>query len=371
MTHMVSVIVPSMNVEHTLDEALSSIERQTFRNIEILALNDGSTDGTLQIMQEHAAHDPRITVVDKPNEGYGATCNRGIEMAKGDYIAIVEPDDWIEPHFFEDLLAFADTLEPPIDVTKSAYWRVYEQDPAHPMKVACAYKGRVHPKHQPFAIAEAPELLLHHPAIWSALYRKAWLDEKGIRFMPIPGAGWADNPFLIETLCQTARIAYLDRPYYCYREDDANQGIAFAKKHPFLPLERWNDMQDILERLNVQDASVLSAQCQRGITYASTTIESVGLDHPGVREAVTKMYRRMDPDLVLQNPRLAPAAKRLFCSLCGLPDPGISDASYIPELLSQAVYRLITCGPRYTLHSAIEFLQHKDARSADGAAGQR
>ena len=166
MAHKVSVIVPSMNVERTLDEALSSIEGQTFQNIEILALNDGSTDGTLRIMQEHAARDPRIVVVDKPNEGYGATCNRGIEMAKGDYIAIVEPDDWIEPRFFEDLLAFADTLEPPIDIIKSAYWRVFTQDPAHPMKVNCAFKGRVHPKHQPFAIAEAPELLLHHPAIW-------------------------------------------------------------------------------------------------------------------------------------------------------------------------------------------------------------
>ena len=211
MHHKVSVIVPSMNVERTLDAALSSIERQTYPDIEILALNDGSTDGTLAVMQAHAARDPRIRVIDKQNEGYGATCNRGIDMAEGDYIAIAEPDDWIEPAFFADLLAFADTLEGPVDVIKSAYWRVFDQDPEHTMKVPCAYKGRVHPRHQPFAIAEAPELLLHHPAIWSALYRKEWLDEKRIRFMEIPGAGWADNPFLIETLCQTQSIAYIVR----------------------------------------------------------------------------------------------------------------------------------------------------------------
>ena len=95
MHHKVSVIVPSMNVERTLDAALSSIERQTYPDIEILALNDGSTDGTLAVMQAHAARDPRIRVIDKQNEGYGATCNRGIDMAEGDYIAIVEPDDWI------------------------------------------------------------------------------------------------------------------------------------------------------------------------------------------------------------------------------------------------------------------------------------
>lgn len=363
MSHMVSVIVPSMNVERTLDAALASIERQTFRDIEILALNDGSTDDTFSIMEAHAARDPRYRIVDKPNEGYGATCNRGIEMAKGDYIAIVEPDDTIEPRFFEDLLASADALEPPIDVIKSAYWRVYDQDPAHPMKVACAYKGRVHPKHQPFAIAEAPELLLHHPAIWSALYRKAWLDEKHIRFLEIPGAGWADNPFLVETLCQTARICYLDRAYYCYHEDDTNEGVAFARKHPFLSLERWNDMQDILERLKVTDRAVLSAQCQRGITYAGISIEAVGLDHPGMRDAVTKMYGRMDPELVLSNRRISPAAKRLFCGICGLPDPGISDASYIPELISEGWRRLISCGPRYTLRLAQDFFTHKGRRA--------
>lgn len=129
MHHKVSVIVPSMNVESTIDAALSSIEHQTYPDIEILALNDGSTDGTLALMQAHAKHDSRIKVTDKPNEGYGATCNRGIEMAEGDYIAIVEPDDWIEPGFFSDLLAFADTLESPIDVIKSAYWRVFDQNP--------------------------------------------------------------------------------------------------------------------------------------------------------------------------------------------------------------------------------------------------
>lgn len=367
MHHKVSVIVPSMNVERTLDAALSSIERQTYPDIEILALNDGSTDGTLAVMQAHAARDPRIRVTDKQNEGYGATCNRGIDMAEGDYIAIVEPDDWIEPAFFADLLALADTLEGPVDVIKSAYWRVFDQDPEHTMKVPCAYKGRVHPRHQPFAIAEAPELLLHHPAIWSALYRKEWLDEKRIRFMEIPGAGWADNPFLIETLCQTPSIAYIDRCYYCYREDTTNESLAFAKKHPLLLMERWNDMEDIIDRLDIEDESVLFAQTKRCLTYAGITVEAVGMDHPGVEDALLRSFLRLDPAIALGSRHISPSAKRLFCHVLGLSDEGISNAVYIPELISEAWHRLITCGPAYTFRSATDFLHHTDAR--DGSRG--
>lgn len=65
--------------------------------LEILAINDGSTDNSLAIMQDFAALDSRVRVIDKANQGYGATCNLGIREAKGDWIAILEPDDWIEP----------------------------------------------------------------------------------------------------------------------------------------------------------------------------------------------------------------------------------------------------------------------------------
>ena len=357
----ISVIVPVMNVERYLDQCLSSIEAQTHRDLEIICLNDGSTDGSLAIMQAHAAKDPRVRVVDKPNEGYGATCNRGLDEATGEWISIVEPDDWVEQDMYHDLLMLVDRVGGNVDIAKAAYWRVYDQG-KRPTKVRCAYYRRVKPPAQPFAVRDAAELLSHHPSIWSAIYRRDFLNEKGIRFRPYPGAGWADNPFLVETLCQTERIAYLDEPYYCYREDTPEKVIAFAKRNPMLPLERWHDMMDVLQRLGVTDEPVLMAQNLRGITYCCSTIEACGLDAPGVREAVAGVFSRMDPALVLADRRIKPGEKRLFAEVLGLPDPKVSEISYVPELFRQGIHRIRTCGISYTLASVRQYLLHKSAR---------
>ena len=86
---LVSVVIPIYNAEATLDECLRSVEAQTHADLEIICVNDGSTDGSARIARDHAARDTRIVVIDKSNEGYGASCNRGIGAARGTWVAIV------------------------------------------------------------------------------------------------------------------------------------------------------------------------------------------------------------------------------------------------------------------------------------------
>ncbi len=358
--HLVSVVVPIFNTEKYLDQALSSLEEQSYPNLEILCINDGSTDGSPAIMRAHAARDNRVRVIDKPNGGYGSAVNRGIDEATGDWLAILEPDDWIERGMFADLLGLIDSFEQPIDVAESAYWRVFERA-GETLKVPCAYKGRITGP-QPFAVAGEPELLLHHPSIWSAIYRLEWLREKGIRMKEVPGAGWVDNPFLVETLCQTNSIVYLDKCYYCYREDTTAKALAFAERNPLLPLDRWCDMVEVLNRLGVRDESVWRAQNLRGITYCCTAIEANGMDFPGLRDKVCEIFSAMDAELVMDDTHIKPAEKRLFAELRGLPDPGLSDIGYLPELAKQAFYRLRTAGLRFTWLSVVDYLQRKRAR---------
>lgn len=358
--HLVSVVVPIYNMERYLDQALTSLEEQSYPHLEILCVNDGSTDGSHAIMHAHAERDPRIRVIDQQNAGYGTAVNRGIDEATGDYLAILEPDDWIERGMFADLLALIDRFDQTIDVAESAYWRVFERA-GETLKVPCAYKGRIACT-QPFRIGEAPELLLHHPSIWSAIYRLAWLRERDIRMKEVPGAGWVDNPFLVETLCQTDAIVYLDTCYYCYREDTAERALAFAERNPLLPLERWCDMVAVLKRLDVRDESVWRAQNLRGITYCCTAIEANGLDHPGLRDKVVEIFSAMDAALVMDDARIKPAEKRLFAQMLGLPDPKISSIGYLPELAKQALYRLRTTGLRFTWLSVVDYLQRRRAR---------
>ena len=344
----VSVIIPAYNVESSLDECLSSVRAQTHRDLEIICLNDGSTDGSLDIMRKHAAEDDRVVVVDKKNEGYGATCNRGIDLARGGWIAIVEPDDWIEPLMYERMLAFASSLGAQCDIVKTPYWRVIDADTPDEHTLHCKYHGRVNPKRQPFAVAEAPALIRYHPSIWSALYRSRFLREKGIRFHEIPGAGWADNPFLMDTLCQTNAIVYLDEPFYHYRENTPEQEERMILRDPLMPLSRWSDILDILEQLGIADEAIVEETYRKGFNYFWRTTQYTGRTEE-VMAAAREAFGRLDPDRVFASKIIAPEDKRLFAELRGIPCPKIDTGYWRRAQLQEFVYTLRSTGVKHTL----------------------
>ena len=116
----VSVILPIYNAQPYLAACLESVCGQTLRDIQIICVNDGSTDDSLDTIQAFAARDERIVIVDKPNGGYGHAMNRGLAEATGDFVAIVEPDDFIDPQMYDDLLRFADLGGMPM---RGAFWK--------------------------------------------------------------------------------------------------------------------------------------------------------------------------------------------------------------------------------------------------------
>lgn len=320
----ISVIVPVYNAENYLHKALSSLLSQPYKNLEILCLNDGSTDNSLSILKQFQKNDSRVKVIDKKNQGYGATCNRGIKEATGDWIAILEPDDWIEGDMFGSLIEFSNELDTPADIVKSAYWRIVMPDTEHESKEACGYKGVIGPRKQPFGIEEAVHLLDSHPSIWSAIYRKEFLDRNNIRFKEYPGAGWADNPFLVETLCQTDRIAYLDQAFYCYREDTPEKVRDFTRKFSTLPLERWSEMRDTLERLEVDDEKIVEAHNRRGIAYLDVIMQNLDQIDQKTQNAINDMLARIDANLVLNDAEIPPHLRMMYANIAGLPTPHIS-----------------------------------------------
>ena len=100
----ISIIIPVYNAEQYLEDCLLSISQQTFGNFEILAVNDGSTDRSLEILKKYQEKEPRLKVFSQENKGVSAARNLGVEYAKGEYIAFVDADDTISPDFFEKLL---------------------------------------------------------------------------------------------------------------------------------------------------------------------------------------------------------------------------------------------------------------------------
>ena len=121
-TPLVSVIVPVYNVEKTLARCLESICSQTYQELEIIVLNDGSTDDSLAICEQFRAKDPRIVVVDKENEGVSRTRNAGLTLAQGDYIQFADSDDALDPDYTQNLVQAA--LEHNADLVIAPYWMV-------------------------------------------------------------------------------------------------------------------------------------------------------------------------------------------------------------------------------------------------------
>lgn len=122
----VSVIIPVYNVENYLRQCLDSVVNQTLREIEIICVNDSSTDGSLAILEEYAQKDDRIQVITQPNAGAGAARNRGMDLAKGEYLSFLDSDDFFEPAMLEKAYNLAEQNRADFVVYKSDQYHTEE-----------------------------------------------------------------------------------------------------------------------------------------------------------------------------------------------------------------------------------------------------
>jgi len=218
----VSVLVPCYNVEKFIRQCMDSIVNQTLTDMEIICLNDGSTDSTLAILQEYAAKDSRVRIIDKPNSGYGDSMNRGLEAATGEYIGIVESDDWAEANMFESLYKAA--KEQNADMVKSNFYD---------------YLGGKSTLHKIIPTEDAEQVIRPREClaifweasfIWTGLYRRDWLNQNGIRFLPTPGASYQDVGFNFKTLACAERAWFTCNAFLHYRRDNENSSVKSAAK---------------------------------------------------------------------------------------------------------------------------------------------
>lgn len=335
-TVAVSVIVPIFNTEDYLEQCLTSIAKQTMSELEILCLNDGSTDDSLAIMQKFAAHDTRFRVIDKPNEGYGTTVNRGIELACGEYIAIVEPDDYLCGPLHEQLYALAQKYERP-DIVKSAYWSVSESDDS--AKVRCGFWGRIKPHQQPFRITDAPLLMRYHPSIWSALYRKEFLKATRITFKEVPGAGWVDNPFMVDTYLKANSIVYTNDAFYCYREDRTGSSSMSLGDYR-IPLDRWIEMDDIIKAADIRDETIRGIHSYRGFYCIETARRAINFNEHKWRAKTQAILLKMDSHLIAQSHYISPDQKHLFEDITKTTLLDTTNRPYYQMLISEAWWKM-------------------------------
>lgn len=214
----VSVLVPIYNVEKYLRQCLESIVNQTLKDIEIICLNDGSTDGSPDIIKEFAEKDSRIVVIDKKNSGYGDSMNKGLERACGEYVGIVESDDWIDTNAFEELYRLA-KMNGNVDIVRANYYQNKGGIDKKLYYIEATATGRaVNPKRQTWIFMQAP-------AIWSAIYRRDFLNKNEVRFLPTPGASYQDTGFNFKAWSTAKTACFTTQAFLHYRTDNESSSV--------------------------------------------------------------------------------------------------------------------------------------------------
>jgi glycosyltransferase involved in cell wall biosynthesis len=221
---MISIIVPIYKVEEYLARCVDSVLAQTFRDFELILVDDGSPDGCPGICDAYAAGDPRIRVVHKENGGLSDARNAGLSVAKGDLIAFIDSDDWVAPDF---LRAMYDTLtRERADIVEC---RVVKTDGSEEHVAgaiggaggagpadAGAREAGAPPVPQAFDTESALRELIYdgvfHQTVWNKLYRREVLD--GILFAV--GRLNEDEFWTYQVFARAGKVLKLDRPLYFY-----------------------------------------------------------------------------------------------------------------------------------------------------------
>lgn len=212
---MLSIIIPVYNQTHYLQECMDSVLTQVFTDFEVVAVDDGSTDDSLAILKHYTRHDHRVKVVAKENGGYGTAMNSGLQKACGTYIGIVEPDDVISPHMYEELMSKA--MPTKADIVRGSFIKFFSGNIKIEETEWYDVAGAL------FKLEEKPEICRLHPSIWAAIYRREFIEKNNITFSETPGATYQDVPFFASTYSAAESIYVIAKALYKHRLEAGNR----------------------------------------------------------------------------------------------------------------------------------------------------
>lgn len=239
----VSIIIPTYNVENYLVECMESVVNQTLKDIEVICINDGSTDSSLEILKSYAKKDSRIILVDKENGGYGIGMNIGLDKASGEYVGIVEPDDFVPINMYEDL--YEKAKENDLDFIKADFYRFKRSENGNMELMYNHLSKNEEDYNVVFNPSETPEAIRYIMNTWSGIYKREFIEKYGIRHNETPGASFQDNGFWFQTFIYAKRAMIVNKPYYMNRRDNPNSSVHSREKVYCMNVE-YDHIRDIL-----------------------------------------------------------------------------------------------------------------------------
>lgn len=236
-----SIIIPVYNIEPYIQNCLNSILNQSFKDLEVICVNDGSSDGSLAELQK--CRDERVIIIDKKNEGSGVARNSALAIARGEYVFFVDGDDWVEENSLQKMVDEADRLKTDILIFGGlSYYEGKGQNGGYSAnKLPKKYLNKV------FSAQDIKKDVFKFPSTaWTKLYRREFLQKNDIKFQEIK-VGQDQLPFF-HSMIMAERIALLPENLYCYRKNRKGAVTAVKKKKNFSPIYVFYAIEEILQK---------------------------------------------------------------------------------------------------------------------------
>ena len=287
---LISVIVPVYKVEPYLRRCLDSLVGQTYTNLEILLVDDGSPDRCGAICDEYAARDSRITVIHQKNGGVSAARNTGLDAAKGEWLGFVDSDDWIEPEMYAALLEAA--VRTGADIAVCGKWLEY----ARRSKQVCWETEQLLTREE--AMGQLLDDRQMQNSLWDKLVRRELFA--GIRF-PV-GKRYEDLAVMYRVIEQASRVCCLPRPMYHYLQRQgsimADASLDNRIEYHAAAYDRWVDMMPRWPQYR-QQLLLSVARCSIGMwcSWLSASSEQRG-QYRNRMGQLSEAARELDPDVL-------------------------------------------------------------------------
>ena len=311
MNQKISIIVPVYNVEQYLRQSLDSLVNQTYRNIEIITINDGSPDHCIDILREYAAKDERVVVIDKKNEGVAAARNDAMKVATGDYLMFADGDDWLELNACERLMEVMQEYHP--DVVMYSYYREYadktlEKNNIFPEDFIIFDEAQCRQLHRRHAGAVGEELA--HPENFDAicslctkLFRADIIREhKEIYYIDNKIIGtYGDGLMNLFYYKYVHKAVFIGDHLYHYRKtNETSVTTAYKKDFP----KRWGNLFDIIAKY-IED-NHLGDDFKDGLSNRiAISIVGLGLNEMHAETSFSSKYKKVKAILVEPRYRMA------------------------------------------------------------------
>ncbi|MDO4169282.1 MAG: glycosyltransferase family 2 protein [Lachnospiraceae bacterium] len=286
----VSVIIPVYNGELYLRQCLDSVCGQTLKDIEIICVDDGSTDSSLEILKEYQEKDSRIQIYRQKNLYAGVARNTGKSHAIGEYLVFWDCDDFFELNALELMYKKASSLN--ADICVCGGNRYFDDKKKYMPSTDYLVKKRIPGEVFNRNSNEDYILSFTNPAAWNKLFRRKFIEKQRLDFQPVRNGN--DVYFVMNSLCLADKITIVDKALVNYRTNQKQSLIGTLSKSPLAPIHTWMDTADNLIKLDVFPERSFSNKALESMLYTLRNLTTWDAFYEAVKflqkEALEKMH---------------------------------------------------------------------------------